>query len=108
MNDIAKKIVQDIAEVGCSLIGTENGEYMFTYTLGADPEIIVFGLPYEYAHQFLNDIVKGNYKIDEPITDLANASLMLKRVHSTEHTIENYTCWLANMQMSDHDIVQLV
>lgn len=108
LDELKDTIWANIAKYGCSIIATNDDKYTFTYTIGANPEIIVFGLPPSWAHSFLMSVIEGNYPVDTEVEGLANMPLVLKNVDDTDAAIEDYMCLLKAIDKPPVPIVQLV
>lgn len=81
---MARSIVQDrvdqaVAQDHHIVMATNDGARSFAYTIGLTsqglPEIIVFGMPQQYAAYFLNEIARIMREQGEPADGAANTDL---------------------------------
>lgn len=111
-------IATTIAKHGQMLIGVfstpdEPGPG-FTYTIGLRPqfgfELIIFGLPYNYAGYFLNELsdwIRNGFEIKDGVLveELANLPLLVKEA---DHRARGYVCQADRYYEADVKTFQLV
>lgn len=108
------KILETIATHGHMVIGVGDNP-SFAYTIGLTSrfgcELLVCGLPMQYAHVILNDIASklSNDLLDVPTTEFTNLPIVLKEANTNLGQLHsNYVCQADSFYGKQVKVVQVV
>ena len=108
------KIIAGIQQYGHMVIGVDDNP-SFAYTVGLTSrfgcELLVIGLPYQYAHAILNDIASkfSPDLLDKPTTEFSNLPLLLKETDMSLGVLhDEYVCQADNFYGKEVNVVQVI